>query len=277
MCKRLIAVVAALLAVSVGSMAAAASSANQFNPPKHFYLALGDSLAWGLQPATVDFTHGYVFDFSAMLAQVRPDITTLNYGCPGETTSTFLTIHCTNVGQPHNNYSGSQMSAALAFLRAHRGQVSPITLDIGGNDLATLYGCLLQPDPVSCVNGGLPGVLGTVQANLDQALSDLRTAAPNAEIIVMQYYNPTAATIPTAAPLTNAALLALNDTIAGVAQAHGARLADAFPAFNVASQPGLCALASFCQFFGDIHPTTLGYSVIAGLFWDASGYSRLGD
>ena len=274
--RRLIAVVAALLAVSAGSTAAAASSGNHFNPPKHFYLALGDSLAWGFQP-TGDFTHGYVADFSAMLTGVRPQITTVNYACPGETTSTFLTIHCTSAGQPHDTYAGSQLSAALAFLKAHRGEVSPITVDVGGNDLATLYGCLFQPDPVSCIQGGLPGVLGTVQANLRQILSALRAAAPNTEIIVMQYYNPTAVTIPSAAPLTNAALLALNDTIASVARAHGARLADAFPAFNVASEPGLCALASFCQFLGDIHPTTLGYSVIAGLFWDASGYSRLGD
>ena len=41
-------------------------------------------------------------------------------------------------GKLHDPFRGAQLKAALAFLKAHRGQVSPITLTLWGNDLAPL-------------------------------------------------------------------------------------------------------------------------------------------
>ena len=41
-------------------------------------------------------------------------------------------------GKLHDAFRGSQLQAALSFLRAHPGQVSPITLTLWGNDLAPL-------------------------------------------------------------------------------------------------------------------------------------------
>src|SRR4051812_3659792 len=35
----------------------------------------------------------------------------------------------------HTPFRSNQLAAALAFLRAHPGQVSPITVTLGGNDL----------------------------------------------------------------------------------------------------------------------------------------------
>ena len=70
------------------------------------------------------FSTGYVDDCSGMLREIRPGIATLNYGCPGETSATFIHGGCfyTAAGFPlHDPYDGSQLSAALAFLRAHRG------------------------------------------------------------------------------------------------------------------------------------------------------------
>jgi hypothetical protein len=72
-----------------------------FNPPKSYYLALGDSIAYGFQsfkfaanlPPTA-YNTGYVDIFGAHLRQIRPGITTVNFGCPGESTETFVGGHC---------------------------------------------------------------------------------------------------------------------------------------------------------------------------------------
>jgi hypothetical protein len=68
---------------------------------------------------------------------VDPQLTVVDYGCPGETTISFTTACDLQESgiQLHDGYPGrSQESAALDFLRAHPGQVSPITVSLGGND-----------------------------------------------------------------------------------------------------------------------------------------------
>lgn len=274
---RPIAIVAAVAALLAGTTSAGASS-EHFNPPKHFYLALGDSLAYGFQQAKFNsefphidastFNTGYVDDLGSLLSNVSSSIQTVNLGCPGETTASyFVGCRYEALGFPlHTSYAASQEAAALALLKAHPGQVSPITLDNGANDVTP---CLSSPDP-NC----FPNAVAAVGANLDTALAHLRAAAPNAEIIVMEYYDPFAAAFPTSLATTQL----LNQAIAGAAAAHGARLADAFGPFNLAQpQPAtLCSLTFFCA-TGDVHATDLGYAVIAQQFWAASGYSRLGD
>ena len=89
----IIAAIAALLA----STESVSASAEHFNPPKQYYLALGDSLAYGFQLGkalsqlpTLDattFDTGYVDDFAVMMRAVRPDLQVVNFGCPGETTA----------------------------------------------------------------------------------------------------------------------------------------------------------------------------------------------
>ena len=108
------------LVISTGDIAG--QSATRFNPPKQYYLALGDSLAFGFQfdkfnanvpfvPASI-FSTGYVDVLSGMLREIRPGITTVNYGCPVETTLTFIQGGCTYtaVGFPlHDLYIGSPL------------------------------------------------------------------------------------------------------------------------------------------------------------------------
>jgi lysophospholipase L1-like esterase len=269
---------AAIAGLLAGTTSVSASS-EHFNPPKHYYLALGDSLAYGFQlgkflgelPSVnaASFNTGYVDDFAATLRGVRPDIQTVNYGCPGETTvSYFIGCRYQAAGFPlHTAFSGSQEAAALSFLHAHPGQVSPITLDNGANDTTP---CLRSPDP-TCI----PKALGQVAENLNKALGELRAAAPNAEIIVLEYYDPFAFVAPSSLSTTQA----LNVVIATAAAAHGARTADAFAPFNLAlPQPAtLCALTLFCTPLNDIHASDTGYAVIARQFWAASDYSRVGD
>lgn len=286
---RLLAVTAAALSLLFAATPAAASS-EHFNPPKGSYLALGDSLAFGFQlgkflqekatgtydPAT--FNTGYVDDFAANLATVSPGVQTVNLSCPGESTVTFsgsCVYHVVAGNALHVSYSGSQEAFALAFLEAHRGQVSPVTITLGANDFNPLLQSCGGPTNIACVAAGVPAVLNQVEANMDQILGSIRAAAPDTEIIVMQYYNPFAVL----STDTSAFVLALNGVLAQAATSHGARLADAFAPFNLApNEPAtLCALTLFCTPLNDVHASDAGYGVIAQQFWAASGYSRLVD
>jgi lysophospholipase L1-like esterase len=269
------------LVISTGDIAG--QSATRFNPPKQYYLALGDSLAFGFQfdkfnanvpfvPASI-FSTGYVDVLAGMLRAIRPGITTVNYGCPVETTVTFIKGGCTYtaVGFPlHDPYDGSQLSAALAFLHTHRGRVSPITVNLGTNDLNGLR--TLCGDDESCYFANGPVVLDEIATNLQYILSQLRTAAPDAEIITFTNYD--------VASLLDARLLqltqAFNSVVMATAAQSSVRVADVFGAFNGGPQPAtLCALTFICAALQDSHPTDLGYEVIARQIWSASAYDRL--
>src|SRR5262245_26919836 len=127
---------------------AAGSPDPRFQPPKAYYLALGDSVAYGYQlpkflaglPPS-GFNTGYVDVFAARLRLIRPEITVVNYGCPGETSSSFIGGPCiwSALGLAlHDDFENSQLDGAEAFLRAHPGQVSPITLTLWGGDVREL-------------------------------------------------------------------------------------------------------------------------------------------
>jgi lysophospholipase L1-like esterase len=76
----------------LASPAAAARPAH-FDPPKRYYLALGDSIGYGFQTSKAlaglppqAFNTGYVDLLSARLRHLQPGITTVNFSCPGEST-----------------------------------------------------------------------------------------------------------------------------------------------------------------------------------------------
>ncbi len=151
------------LAVALGTAAAAAASPPPgLTPPKSYYLALGDSIAYGFQTSKAlaglppdAFNTGYTDLFAAQLAQLQPQIVTVNYSCPGESTTSFLLpcIWKTSGHAPHNDYAGSQLDAALTFLAAHRGKVSPITVSLNGNDINEfLQTC--PPGDLACIQDG---------------------------------------------------------------------------------------------------------------------------
>jgi lysophospholipase L1-like esterase len=269
--------------------AAGAAGAPRFDPPKRYDLVLGDSLAFGYQDAKfkaeltsgtynpADFT-GYWAPFAARLAAIRPGIQTVDLACPGETTTTFLAGGCLfhEFLPLHADYPSAepQLQAALAFLGAHRGQVSPITVSLGANDLLQLVDACEAEHPgdaaaiVACTNAGLPATLATVRANLDGALAALRAAAPESEIIVLQPYNPYVALLPGLTP----GVQALDAVIAQAAAGARARPADGFSAVTSAT---VCTLTLLCTPDGDIHPSDAGYQVLAAALWAASGYDRL--
>lgn len=255
----------------------------KFNPPKQYYLALGDSLAFGFQfdifnqhfpSVPPELFHGYVDDFSQMLQRIRPRIRTMNFGCVGETTDTFIHGGCLYTAQGfqlHNSYSGSQLDAAITFLRAHRGQVSPITFNLGGNDLNALT--TLCGSDFSCYQLHGPIFLDQIAANIHQILGALRAAAPNSEIITFTNYSVAFLIDPRFLELTDAFNAVVNTTAA----AHRVRVADVFTAFNGPPQPGtICSLTFICT-SGDSHPTDAGYQVIAEQLWQVSEYDKIED
>ena len=173
----------------------------------------------------------------------------------------------------HTNYSGSQESAALEFLREHPGQVSPLTIDIGlGDAIFQCAGPTFLVD-VACFRRTTPSALVSVAHNLPKILADLHKASPSSEIIVATYYNP----FYVQDPSTDDLVASLNEEITSIATAAGARLADAFQPFNRTGGEAttICRLTLMCPGL-DYHPSDLGYGVIAQQFWAASGFERLG-
>jgi lysophospholipase L1-like esterase len=263
------------IAVVFGLSGTAASGTSRqpvYQPPQRYYLALGDSMAYGFQPTKAEAppsaVTGYVGLFAVNLRKLSPKIQIVNYGCPGESTVTFVRGGCDwlkHGGKLHDAFRGSQLKAALSFLRAHAGQISPITVTLWGND---------PPHPLSQNAKRAPRAIASFASRFGVILKQLRAAAPTSEIIVTGAWNPEADRLRQANPLYRS----LDVAIGRVAAASRARVANMFAVFNGsgtvrAQQARLCRLSFICS-KGDPHPTDAGYRAMAGAFMAASGYPR---
>ena len=264
-----------------------------------YYLALGDSLAQGMQPEaagiTVDTDRGYADQlYAAERKQIR-GLKLVKLGCGGETTSSFLRgrgnpdaliLGCTPAG-------GSQMVAAERFLRAHRrrGEVAFVTLDIGANDVVGCVSGAIVDE--ACVIRGL----ARADANLPKIMRRLRrAAAPGTRMAAMTLYDPflqlyllpgdqqEALTIDGYAHI-------INSTLAHLYRANKFRIArvdEAFKTYDtthtttLAGEPGavpvavveICRLTWMCAgppVGPNIHVNETGYGVIAAAFARALG------
>jgi lysophospholipase L1-like esterase len=279
--RHLLRAAAAVIVLAVALGAATAASASP--PPKSYYLALGDSIGYGFQTSKAlaglppqAFNTGYADLFAARLRHLRPRIATVNYSCPGESTASFRLpcIWKASGHALHNDYPGSQLAAALAFLAAHRGQVSPITLSLNGND-ANEFLQTCPPGDLACLQAGAAAAIAVYQARLTSILRQLRAAASGAEIIVVGAYDPNVGAFAFADPL----FTQLNQAQQAAATTVRARFADPFPAFNPQGDPAaetaaICALTLLCS-QGDGHPSDAGYRALARIVWAASGYASL--
>jgi lysophospholipase L1-like esterase len=153
--------------------------------PATYYVALGDSLAQGVQPnasgTSVETPDGYPDQVYAALHRSHPTLSLIKLGCPGETTITMINGGiCPYVG-------GSQLKAADDFLRQHRGQVLLVTLDIGANDPGTCSGQPSFSQLAACAVKGVPSAV----THLRTIVSRLKAAAgPRVRIVGMNYYLP---------------------------------------------------------------------------------------
>jgi lysophospholipase L1-like esterase len=250
-------------------LAASAHSARVLVGPQKYYLALGDSLAFGFQP-DLNFADGYASDFHSNLKPYGI-IARADLGCPGETSSTFINGGCHYALLHKNFYRGAQLNAALSYLVAHPGQVSPVTLDIGANDvLPDLDAKTCTPDV-----GKFTADLATLDANLRQVILPRLNKAltingrVTGDLIMMNYYDPYQNLCPNTLPY----LEELNQHLAADVAGYG-DIVDVFGAFGGASipNPNLCRYTWICSIFKDVHASSSGYSVIAHAFETEVGY-----
>ena len=254
-------------------------------PAASYYLSLGDSLAQGVQPnaagTSVETNQGYPNQLYAALRLGHPGLRLVKLGCPGETTGTMISGGICSYPQ------GSQLAAAVSFLRDHPGQVPLITIDIGANDLNPCVVLTSRSALEACVEATLP----TVVANLTEIMTDLRAAGGNVRIIGMTYYVPELAawlTGPAGQEFATASeqlVVTFNGLLSNVYQQFGARIADGFSAFqsadftdqvtlpNIGTVPRNVAL--ICKWTWECasaprgpneHANAIGYGVIALTF-----------
>jgi lysophospholipase L1-like esterase len=236
--------------------------------PAGYYLALGDSIAYGVQPGRGKPTPsssrtGYVDVFATRLTKLSPQLEVVNYGCPGESTVTFTRGGCPGLAdgiELHDPFRGSQLAAALSFLRAHPGEVSPITLTLYGNDWLPF---LLDTckSKVPCVRKQGPKTIAAFGSRLRAIVERLRRAAPDADIVVTGAWNPDPGQLEQLEPTYRS----LEATIVRAASPSGARVARMIPVLNPPAngEARLCKLTFICS-KGDPHPTDAGYRAMAG-------------
>ena len=218
---------------------------------------------------------------NAALHRRAPGLRLIGLGCPGETTATM--IH----GGSCAYRGGSQLAAAVGFLRAHRGHVSLVTLDVGANDPNS---CITHPSPAKIMPCLGKSFMGT-RANLSTIMARLRAAAGRARIIGMNYYLPELVEWRNGfigealARVAELAAVGYNNLLAKVYGEYGARTANVFGAFHTSdfgadvTVPGYGRLprnvAAICQWTWQCaapprgpnqHANQAGYAVIARAF-----------
>jgi lysophospholipase L1-like esterase len=215
--------------------------------PGDVYVALGDSLAAGF--IVSDPQAAYVARIAQALRQQSP-IEVRNFAVPGETSRSMLQ---------------RQLPQALEFIRQERAagrRVSPITIDIGGNDAQAAERASQEVRRRT---------IDMIESNLNVALEQLVAATTEdgertADIAVMTYYNPYPGD---PNDETSSAYWAaqLNQAITRAAEAHGVAVADVAGPFEGGNVYRYTYMAS-----GDVHANDAGHAVIAEEFLKALGY-----
>ncbi len=270
------------LAVTVAFLLLVAPRLAHGAPQLPYYLALGDSLARGVQPrpdgTLVETKQGYVDDLYVAYRLKYPFLQLKKLGCSGETTTTMMT------GGICDYSAGNQLAQAIAFLETHR--VVLVTITIGGDNVLHCISTT-GADPASkCVKDGL----AAIGNDLPQIVAALRIAAGFAvPIVAANYYDPFLAAWvllpqpdgPVLAVKSLQITLVLNTTLESIYSGFGVRIADVARAFRItefSNFPALnlplnVALSLAWTWIGappprgpDIHPNAIGYAVIAGAF-----------
>jgi lysophospholipase L1-like esterase len=240
-------------------------------------LILGDSVAYAyIDSAGYEYIDpGNFLGFADVLDNtLRVD--SVDAGCPGETTGSFLSSTAVDNGcrafrarfPLHVAYGGTQLEFATAYLQRHR-DVRLVTITLGANDGFLLEAaCLPQPDPTACIEAGLPTLLATVEGNLQIILAGLRATGFGGAIVITNYYS---LDYSDAAGTGLTALL--NGALAAPAAAYGAVVADLFTAFKTAAtgaafsgktcNAGLLNASVHNQLLCDVHPSQSGHRLIA--------------
>ncbi|MGH9019629.1 MAG: hypothetical protein ACRDV0_01225 [Acidimicrobiales bacterium] len=264
------------VAGSVGVRATPASAAVTV-----LYLDLGASVSRGVQPTPADpygqpTNRGYANRLVTLEATHGVTLRLTQLGCPGESLAAML-----HGPDPCYLAPDTQLSDAVAFLRAHRGATTLVTLDIGFN---TLDICFHHLDiDLACVNPQL-AMLRTQLTSVVATLTGV--AGPRVTIVGVGHYNPylTKATAEGKSEVfagnSVTAMHRMNQALAQVYGAFHLKMADVVEAFHEENTtpvkvPGhesipvdvqyecrytwMCAKAPYGP---NIHPTDAGYQAI---------------
>jgi hypothetical protein len=264
------------------------------NDKNYTYLALGDSIPFGMNPLllppyaqnlpNVDLFVGYPETVAAAehLLQSKKEV---NASCPGETSGSFLKTSSPDFGcnSPHmnpwappfktiglhTNYSVAQMDFAKTQFQSNK-HINLVTLSIGANDILLVLPALEQCGAnTECANGVLTPVLSAYEANLTTILADIR-AEYQGTLVLLTYYSPL--------PALDGVTMALNGVMTKVAAQFSKQpvlIADGFSAFQTMSAPyndDACQAGLLIRLPSpiapgappcDIHPSTMGRDLLA--------------
>jgi lysophospholipase L1-like esterase len=291
--RTLIVVVAGVLLAATVAVILLTSGASS----TRYYVALGDSLSVGIQPNAkgdqLITDTGYVNDLYAHYAREIPELKLVQMGCPGDDTENVISgqanptaaklFHCDRAG-------GSQLNAAVAFIRAHSAQVKLVSIDIGTNDVLdclspTVYDKGLRYT-VSCIKKGER----SIATNMPRIVGALKSVtAPHTALVGGDLYDPFLSGLLIRNRLVNdvadqsvTLISKINSEVAAADTNAGFRTADVAGAFFTDStrkvksplaggtaQRNLVVLCRYTYVCAhapqgpNVHPDTVGYSAIA--------------
>lgn len=265
------------------------------------YLALGDSVAFGLNEAllppysqqtpTPSQFVGYPEALSAFgfPPQVKKEV---NASCPGETSGSFLDTSSPDNGcnsphlQPpaptipafktgiglHTAYTVAQIDFAESQFDSDK-HISLVTLSIGANDVLLVLPQLVQcaGDP-TCAQSVLAPVLQSYAANLGVILTRIR-AHYQGTLLLLTYYAPAPA-LDSIAQAVNSVMTQVAAQVSSQLSAPRILIADGYTTFKLVSarfQGDACQAGLLIRFppspFNaspcDIHPSPLGRNLLA--------------
>lgn len=263
---------------------------SQVQPASAAYIALGDSITFGetdLQYIPSFGDRGYVGLYADYLASVnggdRP--TVINLAIDGETSASFTTgigrtppvVGRTDalLAAQNLNYNPDALVpqrdlflSKVASEQAAGNTIDTVSISLGFNELAALASL---PNPLD----QLPATLTTYQDNYRGVLSEVRQQLPDADLFILNYFNPFPAN-PTspATPIFAAGGSLLNNIIRDLAVEYDGFYVDTFTPFvgNEAAYIFIDEMPAGSTVeppfggvlpVGNVHPNEAGYSAIA--------------
>ena len=263
------------------------SATSTSTPNADSYLALGDSVPFGLNPLLIRLgTNPRIFVGYPQLASnlFIPALNVFNASCPGETSSSLISgtrpdNGCRDyrlfIGALHVSYPGSQLQYAKMHVAANP-QTRFVSLTIGANDLSLLHDSCMARVPPEDVDGctvqGLPSLLGTLRNNLTAMYAGLRAAGFTGDFVAVTYYS-----IKYRDFFATGTIAAVDGVLADVTRAFGGEAADGFGAFAAAAAPfggdsckaGLLIRRTVDTC--DIHPSPAGAALLASALRATAG------
>lgn len=262
------------------------------------YIALGDSITFGetdLRYIPSFGDRGYVGKFADILDSTNgsaPRPTVINLAIDGETAGSFFSgmgrtppvVGRTDIplAAQNLNYAGDPTTPQAAKFTTRANQqlalgntIDTISITLGFNELAAL-----SVLPVDQALALLPATLTTYQANYANLVGFVRSAAPNAKLYLLNYFNPFPAdpAVNTADAVFGQGGAQVNAIIQMLATQFNAQYVDTFtpfvgreaeltyidefPAGSITPPPYSASDFGLAP-IGNVHPNDPGYQVIA--------------